>query len=89
MIAPWRWRLCSRRQGERPRHSILRDEDVFTNKFTVVRPLHRVNVDLTEGMRRELDARAARLNISRQAAIKTLIDRALAEERPGKRSRAG
>ena len=33
-----------------------RGEDVsayFTNKFTVVRPLHRVNVDLTHGMLRE------------------------------------
>ena len=53
----------------------------FTNKFTVVRPVRRVNVDLTEGMLRELDHRAARLNISRQAAIKTLLARALAEER--------
>jgi hypothetical protein len=37
-------------------------EDVsgyFTNKFTVVRPVKRVNVDLTQGMLRELDARAA------------------------------
>jgi hypothetical protein len=61
-----------------------RGEDVsayFTNKFTVVRPVRRVNVDLTEGMLRELDHRAARLNISRQAAIKTLLARALAEER--------
>ena len=34
-----------------------RGEDVsayFTNKFTVVRPVHRVNVDLTQGMLREL-----------------------------------
>jgi hypothetical protein len=37
----------------------------FTNKFTVVSPIRRVNVDLTEGMLRELDQRAARLNISR------------------------
>ncbi|MGI8743318.1 MAG: hypothetical protein ACR2NN_12255 [Bryobacteraceae bacterium] len=32
-----------------------RGEDVaayFTNKFTVVRPVHRVNVDLTQGMLR-------------------------------------
>lgn len=39
-----------------------RGEDVsayFTNKFTVVRPVHRVNVDLTHGMLRELDARTA------------------------------
>ena len=61
-----------------------RGEDVsahFTNKFTVVRPIRRVNVDLTEGLLRELDQRAARLNISRQAVIKTLLWRALNEER--------
>ncbi len=64
-----------------------RGEDIsayFTNKFTVVRPVRRVNVDLTQGMLRELDARAARLNISRQAVIKTLLGRALNEERPAK-----
>jgi len=63
-----------------------RGEDVsayFTNKFNV-RPVRRVNVDLTQGMLRELDARAARLNISRQAVIKTLLGRALSEERPAK-----
>jgi hypothetical protein len=54
----------------------------FTNKFTVVKPVHRVNVDLTQGMLRELDGRAARLNISRQAVIKTLLERALEENRP-------
>jgi hypothetical protein len=61
-----------------------RGEDVssyFTNQFTVVRPIRRVNVDLTEGMIRELDAQAARLNISRQAVIKTLLARALEEVR--------
>ena len=61
-----------------------RGEDVsayFTNKFTVVRPVRRVNVDLTQGMLRALDERAARLNISRQAVIKTLLERALNEER--------
>lgn len=60
-----------------------RGEDVspyFTNKFTVVRPVKRVNVDLTQGMLRELDQRAARLNISRQAVIKTLLSRALRED---------
>jgi metal-responsive CopG/Arc/MetJ family transcriptional regulator len=64
-----------------------RGEDVsayFTNQFTVVRPLRRVNVDLTQGMLRELDERAARLNISRQAVIKTLLGRALSEEREKK-----
>ena len=64
-----------------------RGEDIsahFTNKFTVVRPVHRVNVDLTPGILRQLDERAARLNISRQAVIKTLLDRALEQERSGK-----
>jgi hypothetical protein len=62
-------------------------EDVsayFTNKFTVVRPVRRVNVDLTHGMLRELDERAARLNVSRQAVIKTLLRQAL-NERSGSR----
>jgi Ribbon-helix-helix protein, copG family len=57
-----------------------RGEDVssfFTGKFTVVRPVRRVNVDLTQGMITELDARAARLNVSRQAVIKTLLRQAL------------
>lgn len=61
-----------------------RGEDVsayFTDKFTVVRPVRRVNVDLTQGMLRKLDERAARLNISRQAVIKTLLERELNEER--------
>jgi hypothetical protein len=56
----------------------------FTNKFTVVRPVRRVNVDLSQGMLRELDQRAARLNVSRQAIIKTLLDRALEESRTGR-----
>ena len=57
-----------------------RGEDVskfFTDQFTVVRPVRRVNVDLTQGMLRELDERAARLNVSRQAVIKTLLRQAL------------
>ena len=57
------------------------------NQFTVVRPVRRVNVDLTQGMLRELDERAARLNISRQAVIKTLLGRALHEERENKSQR--
>jgi hypothetical protein len=64
-----------------------RGEDVsayFTQEFTVVRPVRRVNVDLTPGMLRELDERAARLNISRQAVIKTLLRRALNQERTTK-----
>src|SRR5438132_10378804 len=67
-----------------------RGEDIsgyFTNKFTVVRPVRRVNVDLTQGMLRELDQRAARLNVSRQAIIKTLLDRALEGDRPKPRAK--
>ena len=65
-----------------------RDADVapyFTNKFTVVRPVQRVNVDLIHGMLRELDEQAARLNVSLQAVIKTLLGHALNEERQSKR----
>jgi hypothetical protein len=59
-----------------------RGQDVsahFSNKFKVVKPVRRVNVDLTQGMLRELDARAARMNVSRQAVIKTLLARGLRE----------
>ena len=57
-----------------------RGEDVagyFTNEFTIIRPIQRVNLDLTRGMLRELDSRAAKLNVSRQAVIKTLLAQAL------------
>ena len=63
-----------------------RGEDVsahFTNKFSVVKSIHRVNLDLTHGMLRQLDERAAYLNVSRQAVIKTLLDAALKHDRPG------
>jgi len=61
-----------------------RGEDVsqwFTQEFTVVRPVRRVNVDLSNGMLKELDARAATLNVSRQAVIKTLLRQALDQSR--------
>jgi hypothetical protein len=67
-----------------------RGEDIspyFTNQFTVVRPVRRVNVDLTQGMLRDLDERAAKLNISRQAVIKTLLARALDLDRENKHGR--
>lgn len=71
-----------------------RGEDVsmfFSNKFDVVRPVRRVNIDLTQGMLRQLDGRAARLNVSRQAVIKTLLAQALREDgghdRPKKKNR--
>lgn len=59
----------------------------FTNQFTVVRPVRRVNVDLTQGMLRELDERAAKLNVSRQAVIKTLLRQAMDHDRPAPPSR--
>ena len=62
-----------------------RGEDIsqfFTSQFTVVRPVRRVNVDLTHGMLRELDERAAKLNISRQAVIKTLLRQAMDQVGP-------
>ena len=61
-----------------------RGEDIssyFTNEFTVVRPVRRVNVDLTQGMLWDLDERAAKLNMSRQAVIKTLLAQALKSDR--------
>jgi hypothetical protein len=59
-----------------------RGEDIsayFSNEFSVVRPIRRVNVDLTPGMLRKLDERAVRLNISRQAVIKVLLDQELSQ----------
>jgi len=46
---------------------------------------------LARGMLRDLDAQAARLNISRQAVIKTLLGRALNETRADspRRKKAG
>ena len=63
----------------------------FTNKFTVVKPLCHVNLDLTPGILRELDRRAARLNLSRQAVITTILDRELERDRLSKtrRKKAG
>jgi len=43
--------------------------------------VQRVNVDFTMGMLAELDAEARRLNISRQAVIKTMLAHALDERR--------
>lgn len=49
--------------------------------------IQRVNVDFTVEMLRELDAEARRLNVSRQAIIKTMLSRAL-DERRGERKKA-
>jgi len=49
----------------------------FTNQFTVMRPVQRVNVDFTAPMLKELDCEAETLNVSRQAVIKTMLREAL------------
>jgi len=49
----------------------------FQNQGRMVRPIQRVNVDLTAAMLAELDQAARDLNISRQAVIKTLVRQAL------------
>jgi hypothetical protein len=62
-----------------------RGEDVtkfFAGKGKMMPPLprpdvQRVNVDFSIEMLRELDAEARRLNISRQAVIKTMVNREL------------
>jgi hypothetical protein len=57
-----------------------RGEDVsrfFTNAGRMMEPIRRVNVDFASPMLKELDRAAQELNISRQAAIKTLIRQAL------------
>jgi len=62
-----------------------RGEDVtryFAGKGRMMPPLprpdvQRVNVDFSVEMLRELDAEARRLNVSRQAVIKTMVSRGL------------
>ena len=57
-----------------------RGEDIsahFTNQFTVVRPMQRVNVDFTAPLLKELDREAETLNVSRQAVIKSMLREAL------------
>jgi hypothetical protein len=49
----------------------------FTNSGRRMEPIRRVNVDFASPMLKELDTAAQELNISRQAAIKTLIRQAL------------
>ncbi len=53
-----------------------RGEDIsefFTNDGKMMPPIQRVNVDFSRDMLTELDEAARRLNISRQAVIKTLV----------------
>lgn len=53
-----------------------RGEDIsrfFTNAGRMMPPVQRVNVDFSREMLSELDEAARRLNVSRQAVIKTLV----------------
>jgi hypothetical protein len=53
-----------------------RGEDIsrfFTNTGRMMAPIQRVNVDFTREMLDELDQAARRLNVSRQAVIKTFV----------------
>jgi len=64
-----------------------RGEDVsayFTKTGKMKQPIQRVNVDFTVSMLRELDDIAGELNISRQAVIKSYLDRALDHHRLAK-----
>lgn len=49
----------------------------FEGKGRMVRPVQRVNLDLSASMLDELDKAAQKLNVSRQAVIKTLVRQAL------------
>ena len=49
----------------------------FQSKGRMVRPIQRVNLDVTIGMLQELDKAALDLNVSRQAVIKNLVRQAL------------
>jgi len=60
----------------------------FTTTGRMVRPIQRVNLDLTASMLEELDQAAADLNISRQAVIKTLVRQALDQHYLAKRAKS-
>jgi hypothetical protein len=49
----------------------------FTNTGSMMPPIQRVNVDFTGEMLAELDDASRRLNVSRQAVIKSLLRQAL------------
>jgi hypothetical protein len=53
--------------------------EYFFDNLMFVKPIRSVKVDLTPGMLRKLDERAARLNVSRHAVIQRLLGRALNE----------
>ena len=49
----------------------------FTGEGSIKYPIQRVNVDFTTEMLKELDDLANKLNISRQAVIKTFLRQAI------------
>jgi hypothetical protein len=59
----------------------------FKGQGRMVRPIQRVNVDLTAAMLEELDKAAQDLNVSRQAVIKTLVRQALDQHYLAQRAR--
>jgi hypothetical protein len=59
----------------------------FKGQGRMVRPIQRVNVDLTATMLEELDRAAYELNVSRQAVIKTLVRQALDQHYLAQRAR--
>jgi len=59
----------------------------FKGTGRMVRPIQRVNVDVTAGMLEELDRAAHDLNVSRQAVIKTLVRQALDQHYLAQRAR--
>ena len=59
----------------------------FGRKGKMMPPIQRVNVDFTLPMLEELDEAALRLNISRQAVIKTLLRQGLDQQHLARRAR--
>ena len=59
----------------------------FKGQGRMVRPIQRVNVDLTAAMLEKLDGAARELNVSRQAVIKTLVRQALDQHYLAQRGR--
>jgi|HubBroStandDraft_1064217.scaffolds.fasta_scaffold00665_10 hypothetical protein len=51
--------------------------DLFKGQGRIVRPIQRVNMDVTSSMLEELDRAAQDLNVGHQAVIKTLVLQAL------------
>ena len=59
----------------------------FKGQGRMVQPIQRVNVDVTASMLEELDQAAQKLNVSRQAVIKTLVRQALDQHYLAQRAR--